>query len=522
MRAGLLVALLGLNLEGLKNARDLGESLPSSCGVLPGKVVRSSALTNGASPQYRGFRTLLDLRSEKELLDDPKIFTKESKDRRRHRRHHVHSFRSSQIIEEPDDGDALLSPSATFDGHSWVKHSSPVDPAPTVGETDAVRRSAAELLHVSLLDEHKVLRTASKRLQRPRLEKVRSGALIAYAKTLRLVSRSLARVESQERKSGAGRDEEEKQEKQEEEEEEEEEEKKEEEATSIVPPRVGATNYGSSEAANTTARRRRTFARGRFPQSRFGRRRGRFSEAVAGLARQLERCADATDARARRPFMDVVNAGGLVLLNECVLDESPAALCAALQVCADPDRQPVALFCTAGKDRTGLIVALLICALFIDDVATASFADQQQRQQRPPLLPLRCSVEREGGQVEEGRRVNLTAIEQWILDDYEKSDAIYNSLDDQAMVAAMECAHLDPKMFLGAPRQVMKDTLALVRARGAASFGTPQVGTPKLQGPRGGGTGEEEVVAYLDSIGFNVTWRWKLRSTMLGPRLFEA
>ena len=160
--------------------------------------------------------------------------------------------------------------------------------------------------------------------------------------------------------------------------------------------------------------------------------------------------------------------------------------------------QPVAVYCTAGKDRTGLVAALLIAALF----------DDEDESNLPPLPPP------ENGYVNASSRD--ATLDELILADYTKSDAIYNSLSDRAMVAAMERAHLDPKMFLGAPRHVMEETLAIVRERGRAI-------TLASSGERGASTSSTspssspptEVAAYFDSIGFGAPWRSRLRSALL-------
>lgn len=62
-------------------------------------------------------------------------------------------------------------------------------------------------------------------------------------------------------------------------------------------------------------------------------------------------------------FMRKINDGGLFLLNELLLEYSGAGLARVLKLLAEPARHPVALYCTAGKDRTGLVMALALAAI---------------------------------------------------------------------------------------------------------------------------------------------------------------
>ena len=63
----------------------------------------------------------------------------------------------------------------------------------------------------------------------------------------------------------------------------------------------------------------------------------------------------------RRLFVSKVNAGGLRLLNEVMLDTSGPEIRAALGVVAGAsETRPCAFYCKAGKDRTGLIAALAL------------------------------------------------------------------------------------------------------------------------------------------------------------------
>jgi protein-tyrosine phosphatase len=89
---------------------------------------------------------------------------------------------------------------------------------------------------------------------------------------------------------------------------------------------------------------------------------------------------------------------------------------------ANKSNYPLALYCTAGKDRTGIVIALALLCLGIP--------------------------------------------EQAILDDYTLSDDAYAQLEDKAaMVGALEQHDLDADTFLRAPRSVMESTLQLLQVR---------------------------------------------------------
>ena len=69
----------------------------------------------------------------------------------------------------------------------------------------------------------------------------------------------------------------------------------------------------------------------------------------------------------RSIFLDKINLGGLPLLSEIVMDYSAVEIVAVMKVLADSKSHPVALFCTAGKDRTGIIVMLCLHVLGATD-----------------------------------------------------------------------------------------------------------------------------------------------------------
>jgi len=71
--------------------------------------------------------------------------------------------------------------------------------------------------------------------------------------------------------------------------------------------------------------------------------------------------------RARELVLEYVNQGGLPLLNDLLLTSSGKELAMILKIAADKSRHPIGLYCTAGKDRTGLIVMLMLAAIGVDD-----------------------------------------------------------------------------------------------------------------------------------------------------------
>lgn len=70
--------------------------------------------------------------------------------------------------------------------------------------------------------------------------------------------------------------------------------------------------------------------------------------------------------RARNIFLKYINDAGLPLLNELLLNYSGPALKRVLELLADRSRHPIGLYCTAGKDRTGLVVLLVLAALGVE------------------------------------------------------------------------------------------------------------------------------------------------------------
>lgn len=125
------------------------------------------------------------------------------------------------------------------------------------------------------------------------------------------------------------------------------------------------------------------------------------------------------DKKVRKIFIDTINGGGLSLLNELVVDFSSKEIIQVMKLLATKENHPVAMYCTAGKDRTGLITMLMLSVL--------------------------------GASREE------------ILADYVLSDKAYSEINDKkAMVASLKQVDVDPEIFLRAKPQVMADTIDYV------------------------------------------------------------
>lgn len=122
----------------------------------------------------------------------------------------------------------------------------------------------------------------------------------------------------------------------------------------------------------------------------------------------------------KKPFLDEINSGGLPMLNELLLRFGAPGIKYVLDLISDANRHPVAFYCTAGKDRTGMIAAIILALLETEDDA--------------------------------------------IVEDYSLSANVYAEMNDhKAMVGALSQRSLDAKTFLGAPPQVMEDTLKNIR-----------------------------------------------------------
>lgn len=149
----------------------------------------------------------------------------------------------------------------------------------------------------------------------------------------------------------------------------------------------------------------------------------------------------------KKPFLDEINEGGLPMLNELLLRFGAPGIKYVLDIISDKNRHPVAFYCTAGKDRTGVIAAIILALLGTPDDA--------------------------------------------IVEDYSLSANVYAEMNDhKAMVGALSQRNLDAKTFLGAPPQVMKDTLEHIRR----TYGS--------------------VEDYLDFIGFGEESRNRLKEAL--------
>jgi len=149
----------------------------------------------------------------------------------------------------------------------------------------------------------------------------------------------------------------------------------------------------------------------------------------------------------KEPFMIEINSGGLIMLNDLLLRFGAPGIKYVLDLCAESDRYPVVFYCTAGKDRTGVITAIIlsICGAKIED----------------------------------------------IVEDYSLSANVYAEMNDhKALVGGLTQRSLDPKTFLGAPPEVMADTLLAIKE----NYGS--------------------VEGYCDWIGFGPERREKLKKAL--------
>lgn len=150
----------------------------------------------------------------------------------------------------------------------------------------------------------------------------------------------------------------------------------------------------------------------------------------------------------KEPFITEINSGGLIMLNDLLLRFGAPGIKYVLDLVAESDRHPVAFYCTAGKDRTGVLTAIILSL---------------------------CGVKSED-----------------IVEDYSLSANVYAELGDhKAMVGALSQRDLDAKTFLGAPPEVMADTLIALEE----NYGS--------------------VEGYCDWIGFGPERREKLRNALM-------
>ena len=149
----------------------------------------------------------------------------------------------------------------------------------------------------------------------------------------------------------------------------------------------------------------------------------------------------------KEPFITEINSGGLIMLNDLLLRFGAPGIKYVLDLVSEADRHPVAFYCTAGKDRTGVLTAIIL------SICGASSED--------------------------------------IVEDYSLSANVYAEMDDhKAMVGALSQRNLDAKTFLGAPPEVMADTLIALKE----NYGS--------------------VEGYCDWIGFGPEKREKLKKAL--------
>ena len=142
---------------------------------------------------------------------------------------------------------------------------------------------------------------------------------------------------------------------------------------------------------------------------------------VATLA-PLSSTSKRMDQKVKSIFLKVINSGGLALLNELAIEKSPEALISCLKIITiEAEHKAVGVFCTAGKDRTGLICALTLSI--------------------------------------------LGATDDEIIADYILSDSVYGQLKSSAKVASLSQHDLDPDIFLRAKAPVIMETLEFMREK---------------------------------------------------------
>jgi len=149
----------------------------------------------------------------------------------------------------------------------------------------------------------------------------------------------------------------------------------------------------------------------------------------------------------KEPFITEINSGGLIMLNDLLLRFGAPGIKYVLDLVSEADKHPVAFYCTAGKDRTGVLTAIILSI---------------------------CGVDKSD-----------------IVEDYSLSANVYAEMNDhKAMVGALSQRNLDPQTFLGAPPEVMADTLIALEE----NYGS--------------------VEGYCDWIGFGEESRTKLKKAL--------
>ena len=159
--------------------------------------------------------------------------------------------------------------------------------------------------------------------------------------------------------------------------------------------------------------------------------------------------------------MDVLNERGLAGLYEAIVRTSEKELAHGLVAItehfeADPNRRPVAVHCVQGKDRTGLLIMLCQSIIGVSDEEIISDYHVSSKLRK---------IE-DGSAAAEGLK-KLRKIE-----------------DGSVAAAGLRKGKLDRRVFSGAPKEAMVETMGFIRR----NYGSICPG-------------------YLDAIGFDDQWR---------------
>jgi protein-tyrosine phosphatase len=97
--------------------------------------------------------------------------------------------------------------------------------------------------------------------------------------------------------------------------------------------------------------------------------------------------------------------GSLEELNRRILEERQPELAAIFETLATPGRLPAVVHCTAGKDRTGLVIALLLSLVGVPDATIAEDYALTAFHIAPLLAELRAEAARAGHDLERFERM---------------------------------------------------------------------------------------------------------------------
>jgi protein tyrosine/serine phosphatase len=396
-----LCAERNLSLENIKNARDLASIRNSP--VRPGRIFRTGRFSDASPADLEllfgtlGIKTLVDLRSPTELKDDPTLDREE-----------VFGEFTNLIWDERHNGRVIeLAP-----GEPRVKKSKKKD---SNGPNDD-NQSAVTGKRESLMSHVKELAQGAKRgiqeathFRRGSMDLLESAAeLAAIAKehdnALVLPAESLCDDEDQmecDENNDECR------------------EKRRKRFAKIYPPGKLADDPSRNQ------RKERHFAsimnELKYVKGTLSKVRKRDLTKVVAMSPGAIFSKNVRQG-VKEPFISKINGGGLPMMNELTLKHGAQGIKYVLDLCKDKSRHPIAFYCTAGKDRTGIIAAIMLAA--------------------------------------------VGANEDDIVEDYSLSANVYAEMDDhQAMVGALSQRSLDPKTFLCAPPKVMKDTLQNIKEK---------------------------------------------------------